>query len=181
MSQERHSQALRVKTMCILARATRLASALISTRFPDPSLWFKHEACERAIAESSRTLPVEMQQLGVEGAVALLVARATLLAATVQLHSPLAATHPDSRRKCFDSANASMEVLRALRFTHVTGGQLLLFGLDWAVVADFYAAERTRLISEEKLATASTVDKNIQEITSQMNTIPPRFSSAIKA
>lgn len=181
MSHEHHTQALRVKTMCILARATRLSSALVSTRFPDPSLWFKHEACEKAIAECSRTLPRDLQQLGIEGAVASLVARATLLAATVQLHSSLAATRPNSRDKCVAAANESMEVLRSLRFTHITGGQLLLFGLDWAVITEFYASERLRLLSEGKPAFADSIDRNIQEITSEMSNVPPRLSGVIKS
>ncbi|KAG8746127.1 hypothetical protein FRC10_005993 [Ceratobasidium sp. 414] len=177
MSQDRHSQALRIKSMCLLARAARLSSVLESTRYPDSTLRFKHEACEKAIAECMRTLPPEMEQLGFEGTVALLVARATLLAATIQLHASLSATLATSREKALAAANESVELLRRLRYVQVPGGILLLFGLDWAVVKDFYVAERMRLLAEGNPTMAETVGGYIEEITAEMTTVPARFST----
>ncbi|KAG9100001.1 hypothetical protein FRC06_004640 [Ceratobasidium sp. 370] len=177
MSRDRHSQTLRIKTMCLLARAARLSSVMESTRYPDSTLRFKHEACEKAIAECMRTLPPEIEQLGFEGMVALLVARATLLAATIQLHASLSTTLATSREKALAAANESVEVLRRLRYVQVPGGILLLFGLDWAVVKGFYVTERMRLLAEGNSTMAETVDGYIQEITVEMSTVPARFST----
>ncbi|KAG9124829.1 hypothetical protein FRC07_010087 [Ceratobasidium sp. 392] len=181
MSRDRHSQALRIKSMCLLARAARLSSAMESTRYPDSALRFKHEACELAIAESTRTLPPEVEKQGTEGTIALLVARATLLAATVQLHAFLSSSLPTSRQKALTAARESIDVLRRLRYVQVPGtGVPLLFGLfqlDWAIVRDFYISERIRLLTEGNPTVAETVDGYIREIDAEMTSVPARFLS----
>ncbi|QRW15339.1 Fungal specific transcription factor domain [Ceratobasidium sp. AG-Ba] len=183
VSQDRHSQALRIKTMCLLGRAARLSLAKEAARYPDPNLDSKHASCERAIAECMRTLPQDLEQvLGYEGSVALMVARATLLAAMIQLHAPLAMDHPVSRKKALKAANESVQVLRTLRQNYypVPGGILLLFGLDWAVVREFFVNEHVRLTVEGDQASADVIEGYIHEIEAEMMKLPTRFSS-IKA
>ncbi|KAG8715639.1 hypothetical protein FRC09_016457 [Ceratobasidium sp. 395] len=207
MSRDRHSQALRIKTMCLLARAARLSSALesgklelkpdlvivderiyvIIARYPDPALRFKHEVCEQAIVECMRTLPSEVEKTGPEWTIALLVlrlldakARATLLAATVQLHASLSNSFVSSREKACVAARESIEVLRRLQYVQVPGGMCLLFGLfqlDWAVVRNFYIAERMRLHAEGDPTGPETVSGHIRELTTEMTRVPARFSS----
>ncbi|KAG9073643.1 hypothetical protein FS749_014840 [Ceratobasidium sp. UAMH 11750] len=118
-----------------------------------------------------------MEQLGLEGTVALLVARATLLAAQIQLHASLSTTLATSREKALAAANESVEVLRRLRYVQVPTGILLLFGLDWTVVKEFYIAERMRLLAEGNATMAETVGGYIQEITAEMVMLPVRFST----
>lgn len=122
---------------------------VLAARHPDDGLLFKHEACERAILECTRTLPTELEQLmGTEGKIALLVvrcrhicfvcltllkdsqARATLLAALIQLHSSLSATRQDSRNKCMAAATDLIEMLRVLRYMQVPATILILFGVN---------------------------------------------------
>ncbi|QRW00834.1 Fungal Zn(2)-Cys(6) binuclear cluster domain [Ceratobasidium sp. AG-Ba] len=183
VSQDRHSQALRIKTMCLLGRAARLSLAKEAARYPDPNLDSKHASCERAIAECMRTLPQDLE--GYEGSVAFMVARATLLAAMIQLHAPLAMDHPVSRKKALTAANESVQVLRTLRQNYypVPGGILLLFGLfqlDWAVVREFFVNEHVRLTVEGDQASADVIEGYIHEIEAEMMKLPTRFSS-IKA
>ncbi|KAB5595218.1 Fungal specific transcription factor domain containing protein [Ceratobasidium theobromae] len=181
LSHDRHTQALRIKSMCLLSRAAKLANALESARFPDSALWFKHSACEKAIIEASQTFPTELERLGFEGSVTL-AARATLFAAQIQLHAFLANRNLESRKKCLAAANDSMKLLRKLRYMTVPEGLLLLFGsihsqLDWVIVKDFFSAERTRLLEEGNIIAAESMANNVQEITAEMNSVPAKYTT----
>ncbi|CAE6527920.1 unnamed protein product [Rhizoctonia solani] len=174
MSQDRHTQTVRVKSMCLLSRATRLSAAFESVRHPELSLWAKHDACDKAIAEASRSFPTGLEHIGPEASL-LLASRATLLAAQIQLHACLAATRPISREKCITAAAESMELIDKLRYIMVPKGILLLLGLDWTVVKGFYLAEQSRLLADRNYFAAEDIEKKLQEIGSEMESVPAKF------
>ncbi|CAE6384851.1 unnamed protein product [Rhizoctonia solani] len=178
MSQDRHSQTIRIKSMCLLGRAARLSTAFDLAKYPELSLWAKHDACDKAIAEASRSFPTGLEHIGPEVSL-LLASRATLLAAQIQLHACLAPTRPRSREKCLAAAAESMELIDKLRYIMVPKGVLLLLGLDWAVVKNFYLAEQSRLLTEGNYFAAEDIGKKLQEIGSEMESVPAKYPALI--
>ncbi|CAE6441383.1 unnamed protein product [Rhizoctonia solani] len=178
MSQDRHAQTLRIKSMCLLGRAARLCAAFDLARYPELSLWAKHDACDKAIAEASRSFPTGLEHVGPEASL-VLASRATLLAAQIQLHACLAATRPRSREKCLAAAAESMELIDKLRYIMVPKGVLLLLGLDWTVVKSFYLAEQSRLLTEGNYFAAEDIGKKLQEIGSEMESVPAKYPALI--
>ncbi|CAE6434361.1 unnamed protein product [Rhizoctonia solani] len=174
MSQDRHSQTIRIKSMCLLGRAARLSTAFESVRYPELSLWDKHDACDKAITEASRSFPVGLEHIGPEGSL-ILASRATLLAAQILLHACLASTRPESREKCLAAAAESMALIIRLRYVVVPKGVLLLLGLDWTVVKSFYRAEQSRLFKEGNYLAADAIGKNVEEIESEMDSVPTKY------
>ncbi|KAH7340148.1 hypothetical protein B0J17DRAFT_650102 [Rhizoctonia solani] len=174
ISQDRHTQTIRIKSMCLLSRAARLSAAFELARHPELSLWAKHDACDKAIAEASRSFPTGLEHIGPEASL-LLASRATLLAAQIQLHACLAATRPRSREKCLAAAAESMELIDKLRYIMVPKGILLLLGLDWAVVKGFYLAEQSRLLADRNYFAAEDIEKKLQEIGSEIESVPTKY------
>ncbi|KAJ1310524.1 hypothetical protein OPQ81_007254 [Rhizoctonia solani] len=174
MSQDKHSQTIRIKSMCLLGRAARLSTALESTRYPELRLWAQHDACDRAIAEASRSFPTALENIGPEASL-ILASRATILAAQIQLHNCLAATRPVSREKCLAAAAESMELIDKLRYITVPKGILLLLGVGWAIVKLFYLAEHTRLQTEGRYLAAQDIEKKLQEIGSEIESVPAKY------
>ncbi|CAE6345324.1 hypothetical protein BN14_04417 [Rhizoctonia solani AG-1 IB] len=174
MSQDRHSQTIRIKSMCLLARAAKLSAAFESVRYPELSLWAKHDACDKAIAEASRSFPVGLEHIAPEGSL-IVASRATLLAARIQLHACLAAIRPESREKCIAAAAESMALIDRLRYIGVPRGILLLLGLDWTIVKSFYVAEQSRLFKEGNYLAADDIGNNLAEIRSEMDSVPVKY------
>ncbi|CAE6350764.1 unnamed protein product [Rhizoctonia solani] len=174
MSQDRHSQTIRIKSMCLLGRAVRLSIAFESVRYPELGLWAKHDACDKAITEASRSFPAGLEHIGPEGSL-ILASRATLLAAQIRLHACLAATRPESREKCLAAAAESMALILRLRYVMIPTGILLLLGLDWTVVKSFYVAEQSRLLKEGNYLAAEAIGKNVEEIGSELESVPAKY------
>ncbi|CAE6385507.1 unnamed protein product [Rhizoctonia solani] len=178
MSQDRHTQTIRIKSMCLLGRAARLSAAFDLARYPELSLWARHDACDEAIAEASRSFPAGLEHVGPEGSL-LLASRATLSAAQIQLHACLAATRPRSREKCLAAAAESMELIDKLRYIMVPKGILLLLGLDWTIVRNFYRVEQTRVLAEGNYLAAEDIGKKLQEIGSEMESVPTKYPAIL--
>ncbi|KAF8758555.1 GAL4-like Zn(II)2Cys6 (or C6 zinc) binuclear cluster DNA-binding domain [Rhizoctonia solani] len=175
MSQDRHSQTIRIKKHVSFRRGQygcRLAFE--SVRYPELGLWAKHDACDKAITEASRSFPAGLEHIGPEGSL-ILASRATLLAAQIRLHACLAATRPESREKCLAAAAESMALILRLRYVMIPTGVLLLLGLDWTVVKSFYVAEQSRLLKEGNYLAAEAIGKNVEEIGSELESVPAKY------
>ncbi|ELU43788.1 hypothetical protein AG1IA_02182 [Rhizoctonia solani AG-1 IA] len=161
MSQDRHSQTIRIKSMCLLGRAARLSIAFESVRYPELGLWAKHDACDKAITEASRSFPAGLEHIGPEGSLILASAiyqsRATLLAAQIKLHACLAATRPESREKCLAAAAESMALILRLRYVMIP------------------TAEQSRLLKEGNYLAAEAIGKNVEEIGSELESVPTKY------
>ncbi|CAE6444046.1 unnamed protein product [Rhizoctonia solani] len=178
MSQDRHTQTIRIKSMCLLGRAARLSTAFHLARHPELSLWAKHDACDKAIAEASRSFPTGLEHERPEVSL-LLASRATLLAAQIQLHACLAATRPRSREKCLAAAAESMELIDKLRYIMVPKGVMLLLGVNWTIVKNFYLVEQSRLLVEGNYFAAEDIGQKLREIDSEMESVPTKYPALI--
>lgn len=140
--------ALRVKSLALLERSSRLAMVPEAER--TPTFWHEFGATDVALSRIAQTLPHIHSGMGINDTSSLIFVQTFIHGSTIQLHLPFLDTHPASYERCVQAAGAAMEVVYLIDNIDAKNFHMLM-GLSWMCVADVLKRElrRKRGLSDE--------------------------------